>query len=188
MKHSFPTERFGPVAQALHWITAATALAAFLYGPGGPENRVYDVSRDFDRAIHETLGMAVLALTLVRLCWRAVRGRPPVATQVRWMDLASSVVQGALYILLLAVPLTAIAGAWLEGHPLGVLGGLQIAAPFAPRHAAGAAVAGLHTWLADAMMWVAGLHAAAAIFHSVVFRDGVLRSMLPDWFPFRNRL
>ncbi len=32
--------------------------------------------------------------------------------------------------MLFAVPLTAIFGAWLEGHPLVHLGGLSIGAPF----------------------------------------------------------
>jgi cytochrome b561 len=37
----------------------------------------------------------------------------------------------------------------------------------------------VHGWLGDAVMWIAGLHAAAALYHHFVRRDGVLRSMLP---------
>jgi cytochrome b561 len=181
------TERFGAVAQALHWATAVAVLAAFLYGPGGSETRIYDASRDTARQIHETLGMTVLALTVLRLCWRMAIKRPAAQPYARWMELTSRFVQATLYVLLLAVPLTAIAGAWLEGHPVGLLGGLQIHPPFAPQHAAGATIAEIHTWLGDAILWVAGLHAAAAIFHSLILRDGVLRSMLPGWLPYRDR-
>jgi cytochrome b561 len=36
----------------------------------------------------------------------------------------------------------------------------------------------VHGFLGDAVMWIAGLHAAAAIYHHVVLKDGVLASML----------
>jgi cytochrome b561 len=35
-------------------------------------------------------------------------------------------------------------------------------------------------------MWVAGLHALAALFHHFFLRDGVLVSMLPRWIPLRH--
>src|SRR5437868_15283844 len=54
--------RHGAVAQALHWVTAILVLVAFIYGPGGSEQRVYSAARDVDRRLHETLGLCVLAL------------------------------------------------------------------------------------------------------------------------------
>ena len=86
--------------------------------------------------------------------------------------------QHLLYVLLFLVPLTAIAGAWLQGHPLTWLGG-TIGPWIAPAHDAGTIAAEVHGWLGDALLWVAGLHAAAALYHHYVLRDGVLRSMLP---------
>ena len=174
-------QRYGRVAQALHWATAVLVLVAFVYGPGGPEARVYAPSRDFDRHLHETLGSTVLLLALVRVAWRLVDRRPDPVPVNRWMGLAARAVQGLLYLLLFAVPLTAISGAWLEGHPLAWLGGLEIAPPFAASHELGVALATIHTWLGDAILWVAGLHAAAALYHHFILKDGVLASMLPAW-------
>ncbi len=37
------------------------------------------------------------------------------------------------------------------------------------------------TLLGDAILWLAGMHAAAAIYHHLVLKDGVLASMLPPW-------
>ncbi|MFL6630606.1 MAG: cytochrome b [Vitreoscilla sp.] len=173
--------RYGRAAQLLHWTTAVVVLAAFVYGPGGSEARVYTASRDFDRHLHETLGTAVLALTLVRVIWSLVAGRPDPVTVSRWMGLAATSVQGLLYLLLFAVPLTAILGAWLEGHPLAYLGGLEIAPPLPPSHDLGNRIAEIHTWLGDAILWVAGLHAVAALYHHAILKDGVLASMLPAW-------
>jgi cytochrome b561 len=176
------------VAQAIHWATAALVLAAFLYGPGGSEARVYAASRDFDRHLHETLGSSVFALTILRLVWRLFDRRPEPEPVSRWMGLAAIAVQAMLYLLLVAVPLTAVLGAWLEGHSLAYLGGLTIAPPFAASHALGATIATIHTWLGDAILWVAGLHAAAALYHRFVLKDGVLAAMLPGWVPGASRV
>jgi len=171
--------RYGRAAQAFHWATAAIVLAAFLYGPGGAEERVYSPARDFDRSLHETLGLTVFFLVVARLAWRAIDTRPDPPAVPRWMGLASRLVQGLLYVLLFALPLTAVTGAWLEGHPLTLLGGTEIAPWLAKNHDAGASIARLHTWLGDAIMWLAGLHALAALYHHFVLKDAVLLSMLP---------
>lgn len=173
--------RYGAVAQAFHWVTALLVLVAFLYGPGGSEDRVYAAARDFDRQLHETLGLCVLGLVALRLLWRMLDTRPQPVQGARWMSLAAKGVQAALYVLLFAVPLTAIGGAWLEGHPLTLLAGLKIPSPVAALHDTGAVIAEVHTWLGDAILWLAGLHAAAALFHHFLLRDGVLVSMLPRW-------
>jgi cytochrome b561 len=171
--------RYGTPAQVLHWLTAILVLAAFIYGPGGSEQRVYAPERDFDRQLHETLGICVLALAVLRLLWLLVDKRPDPPAVPRWMGLAAKSVQAALYILLFAVPLTAISGAWLEGHALTFLGGVVIPAPVGKSHGLGATIAEVHTWLGDAILWLAGAHAAAGLFHHYVLKDGVLLSMLP---------
>lgn len=174
---------YGPVAQSFHWATALLVLIAFLYGPGGSEERVYSAARDADRQLHETLGLTVFVLTVLRVLWRMADTRPDPPQVSRWMGVAAKALQGVLYLLLFAVPLTAIAGAWLEGHPLTLLSGVQFAPQLAKAHDTGAWLANLHTWLGDAILWLAGLHALAALAHHFILRDGVLRSMLPG----RNR-
>ena len=164
----------------MHWATALLVLVAFIYGPGGSEQRVYAPARDFDRQLHETLGLCVFALVALRVIWRAVDERPDPPNVARWMAMASTLVQGALYLLLFAVPMTAITGAWLEGHPLTLLGGLEVGPLVVGKsHDLGATVASIHTWLGDTILWVAGFHALAALYHHVVLKDRVLESMLP---------
>jgi cytochrome b561 len=171
--------RFGATAQLFHWATAVLVVVAFIYGPGGSEQQVYSLAREFDRQIHETLGIGVLAITLIRLAWRAIDAAPDDPPMPPWMSRSSKLVHAAIYLLLLAVPLTAISGAWLEGHPLTFLGNLRVAPMLAEAHGVGSTVASIHTWLGDALLWFAGAHAAAALYHHFVLRDGVLRSMLP---------
>ncbi len=171
--------RYGAVAQIFHWATAVLVVAAFVYGPGGSEQRVYSPARDFDRQLHETLGVTVLAIALLRMVWRVVDAAPDEPPAPSWMRRSSKTVQATIYVLLLMVPLTAILGAWLEGHPLTLLGNVRLNPLLGEAHSVGSTIASLHTWLGDAILWVAGVHAVAALFHHFVLRDGVLRSMLP---------
>lgn len=171
--------RYSASARVLHWATAILVLAAFVLGPGGSESHVYDASRDFDRQLHETLGLLVLGLTIIRLAWRAVDFRPDPPDVPNWMNVTARSVQVMLYVLLFAVPLTAITGAWLEGHPLTLVYGAKIAPMVAASHSTGETIAEIHTWLGDAIIWLAGFHAAAALFHHYILRDKVLVSMLP---------
>jgi cytochrome b561 len=94
-------------------------------------------------------------------------------------------VQWALYILLFALPVTAIVGARLEGHPLTLLEGWTIPSPPLFSHAAGATILNLHKWLGDLVMWVGAFHALAALYHHLVLKDTALLSILQRWIPFR---
>jgi cytochrome b561 len=173
------TLRYSAPTKAIHWLTAVLVLTAFIYGPGGSEERIYSAARDFDRQLHETLGVCVLALVLVRVLWRFVDRHPEPPPLARWMGLAAIIVRVTLYVLLFAVPLTGLSGAWLEGHPLTLLGPLAVPPPLPRLHALGSGIADVHSWLGDVIIWVAGVHAAAGLFHHYVLKDGMLLSMLP---------
>jgi cytochrome b561 len=68
-------------------------------------------SRECQRHLHETLGLGVLLLVPIRLFWRRVETRPAPRQVPPWMDITARMTQVALYLLLVAVPCTAVAGA-----------------------------------------------------------------------------
>ncbi len=127
--------------------------------------------------------MAVLVLLVVRILWRLFDRAPEEPPMPKWMELSSKLTHAGLYFLLLAVPLTAIVGAWLEGHPVTLIGLGEIG-PLSYREIIRSARRSteIHTLLGDLIIWLAGLHAAAALFHHFVMRDGVFLSMLPRRF------
>jgi cytochrome b561 len=171
--------RYGAISQAFHWLTVLLVGAAFLLGEGGPETRVYSTTRAFDLSLHETLGIAVLTVVVLRLIWRFFDRPPHEPSMPGWMEISSKLAHWGLYALLFAVPLTAIVGAWLEGHPVFLMGWGAIGPLLSQSHALGQTITDIHTFLGDLIIWLAGLHAAAALFHHFVMRDGVLLSMLP---------
>jgi cytochrome b561 len=171
--------RYGAVAQAFHWLTAILVVAAYFMGPGGSEQRVYSAAADFTRQTHETLGVTVFALVLVRLLWRLADTAPEDPPMNPWMRYSAKLVHVVFYILLIAAPVSAILGAWLEGHPLTLWGFGNIDPMLSRVHDVGLSLAALHPILGDVILWVAGLHAVAALFHHFFLRDSVLLSMLP---------
>jgi len=179
MNNSRSPYRYGTVAQAFHWLTVVLVIAAYTLSPGGSEERVYSAARDFTRRTHETLGLCVAVLTLLRLAWRAFDATPDDPPMPALMRYGAKIMHVALYLLLLVVPLSAIVGAWLEGHPLTLLMMGDVAPPLRLEHGAGQTIATIHTYLGDTIVWLAGLHAAAGLFHHFFLRDPVLRAMLP---------
>jgi cytochrome b561 len=171
--------RYGALGQSLHWLTVVFVCAAYLLSEEGPESQVYAPPRAAALTWHETCGMIVLALVLARLVWRMVDSAPAEPPMPAGMLLTARIVHWALYLLLVAAPVTAITGAWLGGHPVRLMGIAPIGPFFSPSHDLGESLANLHGSLGNAIVWIAGLHAAAALFHHFVLRDRVLVAMLP---------
>jgi cytochrome b561 len=171
---------YGLVAQLFHWSTVVLVAIAYLVGPGSSEQRVYSAATDLTRHIHETTGILIFAIVLARILWRTIDAAPDAPPMEPWMKYSAKLAHFALYALLIALPSTAIVGAWLEGHPLTLLGGGNFGPMLPQAHEVGQAVSYVHTVLGNVIVWAAGLHAAAALFHHFVLRDNVLTSMLPD--------
>jgi len=173
--------RYGAVTQLFHWLTVVLVGTAYIVSPGGGEERIYSAASDFARQTHETIGILVFALVLLRILWRLFEPTPEPPLMARWMKYSASAAHLALYALLLAIPLTAIAGAWLEAHPLTIFG-IGNVGPMLPQvHDLGQSIAYIHTILGNVIIWLAGFHAAAALFHHFILRDNILTSMLPVW-------
>jgi len=173
--------RYGTVAQGFHWLTVVLVAIAYLVAPGSAEQRVYSIASDFTRQIHETTGILIFAIVLARILWRTIDAAPEAPPMQAWMTYSAKLAHVGLYVLLIALPLTAIAGAWLEGHPLTLLGAGNFGPMLPQVHDVGQTVSYVHTVLGNVIIWAAGLHAVAALFHHFVLRDNILASMLPDW-------
>lgn len=168
--------RYGSLLQALHWLTAVLVVAAYFVADGrsGRGGRP-----DEDTFLHETLGMAIFVLVAIRLLWRVLDHGPEAEPIPFVMRAGARAMHLALYALLIVVPVTGILGAWFEGYPVTVIGVGQFLPWVARNEDFGEDIADIHELLGNAMIWLAGAHAGAALFHHFVRRDGVMRQMLP---------
>ena len=178
--------RYDPISRAFHWLTAVLVLVAFVLGPehfGRLMRQGLDPANRPDIVWHEAMGIAVAVLTLLRLLWTAVRPSAPQFNMPHWMHRLSGLVQLSLWLLLLLTPMSALLALASDGHPLTLPGGLRV--DELPLVVSSSLVhladwGDVHGFLADAILWLSGLHALAAIWHHRVLRDGVLLSMLPQ--------
>jgi cytochrome b561 len=173
--------RFSGFARTLHWLMAVMILAMLFIGIG----MVATVSdwHDVLLAVHQPLGIAILLLAVIRLLNRW-RDRPPPlpAALPRWQRWGARGSHALLYTLMLAMPLIGWAMLSAADAPVVLFGSLQL--PHIAPHSVSwfAWLRGAHTWLGLALFGAILLHLAAALFHGLVRRDGVLQAMA-SWRP-----
>jgi cytochrome b561 len=172
------SEGYGAVAMTLHWAVVILVVFAWLTGefgdalPRGPQ-------REAGEFIHIFLGLSIMALVAARLVWR-VTDPPPEQTPLgRWSEWAARATHYVLYALLVAVPIAGITVQFARGHALPVFGLFEIASPWAADRSFAHDVKELHETLANALLILVGLHAAAALVHHYVLHDRTLIRMLP---------
>jgi cytochrome b561 len=172
--------RYGSVAVALHWLTAAFVVIAWLLGTFH-DDLPRGAVRSTGLLIHMWAGLAVIALLVLRLPWRFFdRKLPHEATSLGlWLGRAATLTHLALYILLIATPAIGIAMQFALGRALPIFGIAEIASPWVRDRAYAIAARDIHETLANVLMIVAALHAAAALGHHWVLRDRTLARMLP---------
>lgn len=129
--------------------------------------------------IHRHLGLAVLALFAVRVLVRVRAGRVRAGDRHAWPLRAAAMLSHlALYACLLVLPMLGWLLSDALGNPVHLFGLTLPHLTAADDDLADRALV-WHQDVAWALLWLALLHAAAALWHHFVLRDGVLRSMLP---------
>ena len=160
----------------LHWITAGLVILLWciaqvidFFPRGTPRITV--------RSLHMLLGVTLGVVILLRMAWRASSGRRLPLAAPGFIGYGAKIVHYGLYLLIVATVALGIANVWVRGDS--IFGLLTV-----PKLAPGdqvlkETVEDLHGWFANAVLILAGLHAAAALVHHFALRDSVLRRMLP---------
>lgn len=178
-----PTPCYGAAARWLHWVTAGAVFVMVPLGLTmtyrGSTMEVWDGLTNALYSSHKLLGFLLLWLMAGRLAWRLLHGAPTdEPTLLWWHKAASHLVHWLLYGLLLVVPLLGWIGVSLYPS-LTIFGLFDLPALAAPDEEAAKRVLWLHGTLALATAVLIAGHTAAALYHHLVRKDGVLRRMLP---------
>lgn len=174
-----PTKKYDNVTIALHWIIGfgIIALAATeLFRHEFPKGHFI---REGLKPIHQPLGTLLFALILARVAYRMFAARVAPDHKTGAGAVAAKIVHLALYGLMLATPLLGLV--YVFGSDKVVdFGAFQLALPLKASLGNFAKTAReLHEGLAITILGLAGLHAAAALVHHYVLKDGVLSRMRP---------
>ena len=159
-----------------HWAVAILVAAQWLgaqtidWFPRGP-------LRVDARSIHITLGLCLGVLLAARIVWRLTRGRRLPPADRGALHAVAKAVQWSLYILIALMIIVGVALAWARGDSIFNLFSIPRLDP--ADHDLPDRVQGIHATIGWVIVGVAGLHAAAALAHRFLWRDGVLARMLP---------
>ncbi|HDR9035884.1 TPA: cytochrome b [Burkholderia vietnamiensis] len=171
------TTTFGLPARLLHWVMAAMIVTMLFVGVG----MVASVSRrhDFLVALHKPLGIAVLVLVCVRIAVRLSTKAPALPDDLPWWQkFAAHGSHLVLYALMVAMPLIGWAMLSAGGYPVTLGGGVQLPALVAADPATFAWLRVAHRVLAYLFFVTFVAHFAAALYHGLIRRDGVVRAMV----------
>ena len=174
---------YTPLAKGFHWLMALLIFGLLALGfymadlPLSPEKLQF-------YSWHKWAGVSVFALVWLRLVWRLTH-RPPALPlgMSKWQQWAAHAGHFALYLLMIAIPLSG----WLMSSAKGVqtvwFGVLPLPDLLARDKALGQQLEELHSALNIGLLVLIGVHAAAALMHHVFHKDDILRRMLPGRSP-----
>lgn len=177
--------RYTGVAIALHWLVALLILGSFVVGR-------YMVDLDLSPwklkvySWHKWIGVTIFLLVAVRLAWR-LKHRPPAppAATPEWQRHAAGIGHAALYVLMLAVPISGWVMSSAGGFPVVYFGVIQLPDLVTKDKELFELMKLVHFALNKALLALVIVHVAAAIKHHYVDRDDVLARMVPRLSPRR---
>ncbi|HSZ91477.1 MAG TPA: cytochrome b [Acetobacteraceae bacterium] len=168
--------RHDPTTIAFHWISAALVAVLWTIGqtvdfvPSGPLRIDY-------RSVHIVLGVALGAILLARLGWRLTRRETLPPIDRGFLLVIARITHWLLYALLIVAVGLGLANVWVRGEVIFNL--FQVPAYDPGNRALVRLIGGWHALAANTVVIIAGVHAAAALFHHYILRDATLRRMLP---------
>jgi cytochrome b561 len=173
---------YSPTARRFHWWTVAFILAQIpigLYMVWRGEATGFDALTNQLYSSHKLIGFLILLLVVARLVYRFRNGAPPDEPTLEWWQkLASHFTHWGLYLLLLVIPILGWLGVSMYGAR-SIFGLFSLPAMASENQDRAALVFMLHKYAAFLLIAAVAMHAAAAIFHYAIRRDGVLQRMLP---------
>ncbi len=169
-------------AQWLHWSMALIFISAWLIGFYSGNFLNYDQDGSFKGQVitlHKNIATVILFLVVVRIFWRYTHPAPQLPDSMSpMMKKLAHAGHLALYLILVALPITGCLYSWSAGHPAPVLYLFEIPRLVQDNPALLAIVQPIHVYLS----WFAGFmvagHILAALKHHLIDKDNVLKSML----------
>ena len=171
--------RYDWLTITLHWLTAALVVTLFALALIWDELPRGTPLRKGMQSWHISLGLTLVVVYTVRVLWHVIGSRrlPPAATGLQQM--AAKAVHYALYGLMAVQMVLGFLFRWAQGEPFSFFGFFDVPALMAADHGMANTYGELHETVAWIIIVLAGGHAALALLHHYVLKDGVLLRMLP---------
>jgi len=179
MQFKNSNDRYGMVAQLLHWSIVVLIVTQFVLATQA-EDTTSLLQKAKILTTHKSVGMTIFMLAILRLGWRVANPVPAEIPTIKlWQQRAASVTHWALYALILLTPLAGWLMSSAKNYSVSWFSLFTFPNMVAPDEALYKLLRLLHGVLARTIFFVALLHVLAALKHHFFDKDNVLRRMLP---------
>ncbi|WP_338621716.1 cytochrome b [Agarivorans sp. OAG1] len=168
-------QRFGLFSKLIHWLMALLILsliAIALYMdtlPRGPEKfELYD--------LHKGLGLLAIAAIAIRIVWHRVSKVPaPIGEGIKLK--MAHLGHIALYLLMLAMPISGLIMSLSGGHDVKFFGLFTIAGFAEKNESLNEIGSAIHHYGGQLLYVVLAVHVLAALYHHFILKDDTLKRM-----------
>ncbi|MEN3384720.1 MAG: hypothetical protein V7608_4764 [Hyphomicrobiales bacterium] len=179
MTYGTRTDHYPGTSKLLHWLvaicvltTVPVAITMTLVGQGPTQDMLYN--------FHKSLGVLILVLMILRLINRLAVGAPIADPGIEpWQQTVSSAVHTSLYVLLLAMPVVGYIANSAYGAPTPFFGLFNLPTIVEKNDALATQLFAVHRWVGWLVILIVLMHIGAALYHTFIRRDDVLKRMLP---------
>lgn len=179
MKIKNSKDKYGIIAIIFHWFMALLIIGMLSLGiymvdlPVGLQKiKLYGVHKEF--------GVLVLMLVTLRVAWRLSNIVPFLPAHLpNWQKLAARMSHFLLYVLMFAMPMTGWLLSSAAGFPVSFFGLFLLPNLLSPNENLRFLFTETHKWLGFGFIALIGVHVAAVLQHYVMYRENILKRILP---------
>ena len=179
MTDRFASVRYARPAITLHWLMAWLLIAVYFMGlsidniPVGPD-RIMVVTW------HKWIGVVIALLWFPRVAVRLTHPAPALPTNgPAWQSTAARLVHAALYLLMIAIPVSGWLMSSAKGYTTTFFGLFDLPNLLDKDKELGHTLKEIHEFLANSLMILVVAHIGAALKHQLVDKDNLLERMRP---------
>jgi cytochrome b561 len=170
---------YGSIAKLFHWLMAILIIGLIIIGLIMAD---MDTSPDKLKLIgnHKAIGIIVLFLAVLRLVWKMRNQSPLMPNSLKqWQMKAAKGAHLLLYFFMFAMPLSGWAMSSAAGYPVSVFGLFTMPSLIEPSNELREFFGEMHEIMAFGLIATITLHVGAALQHHFIYKDNILRRMLP---------
>jgi cytochrome b561 len=173
-------EGYTPVAKLLHWLVTVLLFSQYAVAWNLP-HMGRDTVQNTVINLHFSLGVLISLVLIARLAWRWTHPEPPPIDGLPpWQVTLARVVHYLLYATLIIIPILGWVNASYRGLTVSFFGIVTLPQLIATRTRGFAWTGDAHVIAAYYIVLpIVALHIAAALYHWLVRKDGVMQRMLP---------
>lgn len=172
-----PVSQYNRTAKAIHWISAISIFALFALGYWMVDLTYYSEWYKVAPFWHKSIGIALFALTLLRIVWKITTVTPAIEG-ASWEKTGAKLVHALLYILLISIFISGYLISTADGRGIDVFGLFSLPGLGSLIENQEDIAGEIHFYLTYTLIALASLHALAALKHHFINKDNTLKKMI----------